>query len=171
MPLLSLVLPSSFFSQSYPCCLQQEFLTIFQHLDQFLLRLLLRLFHSSFQNPQYFFLLIFHNAWQVLLPTQSDNHTILSSLPHHDTSLSLFFFHGRLYHLDDGPSKGGWGAARSGQGNATYWLLAVCQGINTTGGRSETAQKAILETDPKCPITTLEEQKKDNEKMEKPVYS
>ena len=42
--------------------------------------------------------------------------------------------------------------------------------MNTTGEGSETAQKAILETDPKCPITTLEEQKKDNEKMEKNVY-
>ena len=55
------------------------------------------------------------------------------------------------------------GAARSGQGNATDVLLAVCQGINT-GGRGETTQKAILDTDPKCPTTTLEEQKKDNKK-------
>ena len=102
-------------------------------------------------------------------PVRQSNHTIFSS-----SSWYIFvciFSHGRLYHLDDGPSKGGWGAARSGQGNATYWLLAVYQGINTTGGGSETAQKAILETDPKCPITTLEEQEKDNEKKEKLVYS
>ena len=47
----------------------------------------------------------------------------------------------------------------------------MCQGINTTGGRSETAQKAFLDTDLKCPTTTLEEQEKDNEKKEKLVYS
>ena len=102
----------------------------------------------------------------MLLPTQSDNHTILSSLPHHDIFV-IIFSHERLYHLDDGPSKGGLGAACSGQGNATDGILAVYQGSNTPGERSA----AILETDPKCPITTLEEQKNDNEKMEKRVYS
>ena len=47
----------------------------------------------------------------------------------------------------------------------------VYQGSNTPGERSETAQKAIIDTDPKCPITTLEEQEKDNENMEKHLYS